>query len=432
MEDSMLSGSLKIGRQDYVNGKDFLMFARANKTKQSAAASIIFAGYGISDSLYNDYAQLNVKDAIVVLAAGLPAQNNFNNTGEYSTLAGWSLTRKVREAYNKGAAGVLVISRGMVTIDSNTARAQRISGAYLPRPYDTVNVPNYAFISHELFTKIFSSSKAKNLLQKIDSSTIFSAGDHVSVKENVSFNYKSVTYEKGTSSNIIGVLEGSDKKDEYVFLTAHYDHLGERKGVIYYGADDDGSGTVSVLAFAGAFAKAKAEGNGPRRTIVFMTVSGEEEGLWGSEYYSDHPIFPLEKTSVNLNTDMVGRIDPKRTKGDSMNYVYVIGDDKVSSDLKPISEQINKKYLNLELDYKYNDPKDPERIFYRSDHYNFARKGVPIIFYFNGTHADYHRPTDTVDKINFDLMEKRGHLIFHTAWEMANRDQMLKRDIPLR
>jgi len=208
--------------------------------------------------------------------------------------------------------------------------------------------------------------------------------------------------------------------------------LGIRKGgVIYYGADDDGSGTVSVLEMATAFAKAKADGNGPRRTMVFMTVSGEEEGLWGSEYYTDHPVFPLEKTSVDLNTDMVGRIDPKRTYGDSMNYVYVIGDDKLSSDLKPISEMINNKYSHLELDYKYNDPKDQERIYYRSDHYNFASKGVPIIFYFNGTHADYHRPTDTVDKINFDLMEKRDHLIFYTAWEMANRDDMLKRDIPL-
>jgi Zn-dependent M28 family amino/carboxypeptidase len=182
---------------------------------------------------------------------------------------------------------------------------------------------------------------------------------------------------------------------------------------------------------AEAFSKAKAEGHAPRRTIVFMTVSGEEKGLWGSEYYADHPIFPLEKTTVDLNTDMVGRIDPKRKSGDSLNYVYIIGDNKLSSELKPISESINRKYSNLELDYKYNDPKDPERIYYRSDHYNFAKKGVPIIFYFNGTHADYHRPTDTVDKINFDLMEKRVRFIFYTAWEMANRDEMLKRDLPI-
>ena len=135
------------------------------------------------------------------------------------------------------------------------------------------------------------------------------------------------------SSNVIGFIEGSDKKDEYVFLTAHYDHLGKQGDKIYYGADDDGSGTVSVIEMAEAFAKAKAEGKGPRRTIVFMTVSGEEKGLWGSEYYSDHPLFPLEKTTVDLNTDMVGRIDTERKTGDTLNYVYVIGHDKLSSDL---------------------------------------------------------------------------------------------------
>jgi Zn-dependent M28 family amino/carboxypeptidase len=162
-----------------------------------------------------------------------------------------------------------------------------------------------------------------------------------------------------------------------------------------------------------------------------MTFSGEEKGLWGSEYYAENPVFPLNKSTVNLNIDMVGRIDPGRTTGDSTNYIYVIGDDKLSTDLKPISTNINSKYTNLELDYKFNDPSDPEQIFFRSDHYNFAKKGVPIIFYFDGIHKDYHRPTDTVDKINFDLMEKRVQFIFLTAWEMANRENMLKRDIPL-
>jgi Zn-dependent M28 family amino/carboxypeptidase len=233
------------------------------------------------------------------------------------------------------------------------------------------------------------------------------------------------------SSNVLGLLEGTDKADEYLVLTAHYDHNGKRDTVIYYGADDDGSGTVSIIELAEAFAKAKQEGKGPRRSILFMTVSGEEKGLWGSAYYSDHPVFPLEKTTANLNIDMIGRIDPKRKIGDSTNYVYVVGDDKLSSDLRPISESVNKKYTKLELDYKYNDPKDTERIYFRSDHYNFARKGVPIIFYFNGTHADYHRPTDTPDKINYDIMEKRARFVFYTAWEMANRNDMLKRDIKL-
>jgi len=211
------------------------------------------------------------------------------------------------------------------------------------------------------------------------------------------------------------------------------DHLGKRNdSVIYYGADDDGSGTVGVLEIAKAFAKAKANGKGPRRSIVFMTVSGEEKGLWGSEYYTNHPIFPLEKTTANLNIDMIGRSDASRKQGDSTNYVYVVGDDKISTDLKPISEAVNKKFLKMELDYKFNDPKDPNRIYFRSDHFNFASKGVPIIFYYDGMlGADYHKPTDTPDKINYELLKKRAQLVFYTAWEMANRNEMLKRDLKL-
>lgn len=234
------------------------------------------------------------------------------------------------------------------------------------------------------------------------------------------------------TSNVLGVLPGTDLKDEYLFITAHHDHIGKRgDSVINYGADDDGSGTVSVIEMAEAFAQAKKEGRGPRRTIVFMTVSGEEKGLLGSEYYASNAIYPMDKTTADLNIDMIGRSDPKRTQGDSTNYVYVVGDDKLSSDLRTISEQVNKKYTKLELDYKFNDPNDPMMIYYRSDHYNFAKNGVPIIFYFNGTHADYHRPGDTPDKINYPLMAKRARLVFHTAWEMANRNEMLKRDLPL-
>ncbi|MER3465054.1 MAG: peptidase M28, partial [Chitinophagaceae bacterium] len=234
------------------------------------------------------------------------------------------------------------------------------------------------------------------------------------------------------SSNVIGLLPGTDLKDQYLFITAHYDHLGKRDSVIYYGADDDGSGTTTVIELARAFAKAKAAGNGPRRTIVFMTVSGEEKGLWGSEYYANHPVFPLEKTTADLNIDMIGRLDTERKTADSLNYIYVVGDDKLSSDLKPISEAVNTKYTKLNLDYKFNDVNDPNRIYYRSDHYNFAKNGVPIIFYYDGMlKADYHKPTDTPDKINYPLMAKRAQLIFYTAWDMANRNDMLKRDIPL-
>ena len=231
------------------------------------------------------------------------------------------------------------------------------------------------------------------------------------------------------SANVIAYMPSKEKSDEYLFITSHYDHEGIKNGVIYYGADDDGSGTTGVVAIAEAFAYARKKGFSPKRNIVFMNVSGEEKGLLGSKYYGDHPIFPLEKTTADLNIDMIGRIDPTY-KGDSMNYVYVIGEDKLSSDLQPITDKVNKNY-NMELDRRFNDPKDPNRFYYRSDHYNFAAKGVPVIFYFNGTHADYHKPTDRVEKINFDLMEKRTRIIFETAWDMATREDMLKRDMPL-
>ena len=424
MEDSMVRSTVKIDGVLYTYGKDYLMSARQNKTYMGIAGSVIFGGYGISDSIYNDYEKIDIKNSFVVISAGEPKSIKRGS---------WFLGRKVREAYKRGAVGVFVIPASTFVINSATAREQRFTGAYFPHvKMEESPISNYAFLSRNVFQQLFGTAKAKSLLKKMDSADFFTAGDYERVEKNIEFEYAQETYVKARSSNVLGFIEGADKKDEYVILTAHYDHLGKKDNIVYYGADDDGSGTVSVLEMAEAFTKAKSEGNGPRRTIVFMAVSGEEKGLWGSEYYSDHPVFPLDKTTVNLNTDMVGRIDPKRRYGDSNNYIYVIGDDKVSSELKLISETANNKYTHLELDYKYNEPADPERIFYRSDHYNFARKGVPILFYFNGTHADYHRPTDTVDKINFSLMEKRVHLIFYTAWEMANRDEMLKRDVPLR
>ena len=433
LQDTILSSHLSVNGIEYAFGKDYMMQAVSSISKNITARKIVFAGYGISDSLYSDYTGIDVKDAIVVVALGEPKQDGRTVFPPASRALSWSsIGRKIQAAAAGGAAGIFVVSSRMVNIDSAVAANQRRSPLYLGgRQTAEGNRLNTASISQSLFKTMFGSTYGDSMLKKFDSSARFTAADYKSIPASVVLNCSKSSSEKANSSNVLAVLEGTDKKDEYVFLTAHYDHLGTRNNAVFYGADDDGSGTVSVLEMAKAFAKAKAAGNGPRRTIVFMTVSGEEKGLWGSEYYADHPLFPLEKTSVDLNTDMVGRLDPKRTYGDSNNYVYVIGDDKLSSDLKTISESTNSKYSNLELDYKYNDPKDTERIYYRSDHYNFARKGVPIIFYFNGTHADYHRPTDTIDKINFDVMEKRVRFIFHTAWEMANRNDMVKRDIPL-
>ena len=225
------------------------------------------------------------------------------------------------------------------------------------------------------------------------------------------------------SENVLGYLEGGENKDELIVVTAHYDHIGRTGDQINNGADDDGSGTTAVMEIAQAFAKAKQDGHGPKRSLLFMTVTGEEKGLLGSQYYVENPVYSLEKTIVNLNIDMIGRIDPKHE--DNPDYVYLVGSDKLSAELHEISENMNQKYTQLELDYTYNDENHPDRIYYRSDHWNFAKNNIPVIFYFNGTHADYHRPTDTVDKIAFKTLQKRAQLVFYTAWELANRENKI-------
>ncbi len=222
------------------------------------------------------------------------------------------------------------------------------------------------------------------------------------------------------SENVVAFIKGSEYPEEILVISAHLDHVGVNKeGDVFNGADDDGSGTVAILEIAQAFQKAVLEGNGPKRSILFLHVTGEEKGLLGSRYYTENPLFPIENTVANLNIDMIGRID-ERHKGNP-KYIYLIGSDKLSTELHNISEQMNKKYTNIELDYKYNDENDPNRFYYRSDHYNFAKYNVPIIFYFNGTHVDYHKETDTPDKINYEQLENRSRLVFHTAWEVANR-----------
>ena len=221
------------------------------------------------------------------------------------------------------------------------------------------------------------------------------------------------------SENILAFIEGSEKPNEIVVVSAHYDHVGMQGGKIHPGADDDGSGTVAVMAIAQAFQKAKKAGKGPKRSILFLHVTAEEKGLFGSSYYSDNPVFPLANTVVDLNIDMVGRIDPLHK--DNPNFVYVVGSDMLSSQLKEVIERKNKEVSNLFLDYKYDDPKDPDRIYYRSDHYNFAKHNIPIAFFFDGIHEDYHKPTDTPDKIDYPLLQKRAQLVFAAAWDLANR-----------
>ncbi len=222
------------------------------------------------------------------------------------------------------------------------------------------------------------------------------------------------------SENVLAFIEGSEKPEEVLVLSAHLDHVGmDAEGNVFNGADDDGSGTVALLEIAEAFKKAVKDGKGPKRSILFLHVTGEEKGLYGSRYYSENPVYPLANTIADLNIDMIGRNDDAHLEDN--NYVYLIGSDKLSTDLHNISSAVNAKFFEINLDYRYNADSDPNRFYYRSDHYNFAKKNIPIIFYFNGVHDDYHQISDTPDKINYPLLEKRTQLVFATAWELANR-----------
>jgi Zn-dependent M28 family amino/carboxypeptidase len=230
------------------------------------------------------------------------------------------------------------------------------------------------------------------------------------------------------SENVIAYIKGAELPDEVVIISAHLDHIGiSGNGAINNGADDDGSGTVGILEIAQAFKKAEKDGFSPKRSVVFLHVTAEEIGLFGSRYYADvEPIFPLKNTVANLNIDMIGRVDAKH-EGQA-NYLYLIGSDRLSKELHAVSDSINKATVNLDFDYTFNAENDPNRFYYRSDHYNFAKHNIPVIFYFNGTHDDYHKPSDTPDKINYEFLETRTRLIFYTAWELANREERVKLD----
>ena len=420
-QDILAEKKFTVGGRSFEWDKDFNFNLQTIANGNANFKEVVFAGYGIVDAEkgINDYENLEVKGKMVVVIEGTstgpvtmgPGGNRAFFANPASPMA------KLRQASTKGAAGLFIVSADFPRKNPTPIKGNMYVKANLNPGFLMANV------SIELAAALLGNS----------------ASTLSSIKELKKGNYAteasisvSKTTENLESSNVVAVLPGTDKKEEYLMLTGHYDHLGKRGDVIYYGADDDGSGTVSVMQMAEAFSTAAKKGFKPRRTIVFMTVSGEEKGLWGSDYYSEHPLFPLDKTTADLNTDMVGRVDTERHLGDTLNYVYVIGHDKLSSDLVVINEAANKASSNITLDYKYDDPNDKNRIYYRSDHYNFAKKGVPILFFYDGMLlADYHQPSDTIEKINFDLMQKRVSMVFHTACEIAQRDDMLKRDIPL-
>lgn len=397
---------LKANNKSFSNGTEVLYYGTGNMTTAANLQSV-FVGKGTDD----DFSTIKTEGKLVVI------------DGSGGFFQQWK--ELMDKGYKNGAAQVVIIAKdndddfnAIVKQYGNFFMHSRLgfkketkdasSGAFIVGPTTAAALLNS---STEKMTK----AVTDNSLAKIKGTNV----EYITSRE-----VKMVVTE-----NVLGFLEGTDKKEEIVIITAHYDHIGKRGEQINNGADDDGSGTTSVLKMAKAFTKAKSEGHGPRRSILFMTVTGEEKGLLGSEYYVNHPIFPLNQTVVDLNIDMVGRTDEAHE--DNREFVYLVGSDKLSTELHELSEKANNTYTKLSIDYTYNDQDHPDRIYYRSDHWNFAKNNIPVIFYFNGTHDDYHQPTDTVDKIEFDLLQKRAQLVFYTAWVISNRDDRLVVDKPI-
>ncbi|QEC52172.1 peptidase M28-like protein [Anseongella ginsenosidimutans] len=410
--------------------EDFLFFPDLQKLELDASG-LIFAGYGIEDEKYNDYQDVDVNGKVVMILPGEPfgpdSTSYVTGSREFSE---WTANqeKKLELLKEKGASAIIMVTKSVATYAKNYRNY--FAGSSMKLASDLKNQeekPALLYVSPEAAGRLLApASLSLQDLQRKIASTGKAASAPVKVSLRFRINRRSAPVD---AANVLGYLEGSDPelKKELIVLTAHYDHEGIIDGKIYNGADDDGSGTTAVLEMAEAFAKAAKAGKGPRRSLLFMTVTGEEKGLLGSRYYSDHPVFPLENTITNLNIDMIGRVDS--VHAGKPEYVYIIGSDKLSTQLHAINEKANATYTKLELDYTYNDPDDPNRFYYRSDHYNFAKHGIPIIFYFNGVHEDYHKHTDDIEKINFDALSQRTRLVFHTAWELANRDQRPEVDV---
>lgn len=435
--DSWKDLGLKVGDQEFRNRTDFFVYpAYCPDQPMTDLKEVVFVGYGIEDAKYSDYGKADVAGKAVVFYNGEPMSTDGKSllTGN-EFRSNWSLDwrKKVQLAKKKGAIAAFIIEPNFEETMKKNRKSLSTLG-WRPVGSDAQTTAN-DFIPNIFISPVVAKAILGDKAEKVEKELAdLREGDKfkaIKAKAKVQLRLdKEIQTLEG--SNVLAVIEGSDEqlKKEYVFVTAHYDHLGMSDStVIYYGADDNASGTSGVIEIARAFAEAKKQGAGPKRTVVCMLVSGEEKGLLGSKYYTEFPLFPLEKTIVDINIDMIGRVDDKHPG--NPNYIYVIGSDRISTQLHQISEMVNAEHTKLELDYKYNAKDDPNHYYERSDHYNFAEQGIPVVFYFNGTHPDYHRPTDTPDKINFEALAKRAQLAFYVAWEAANSPERIMPDVPV-
>ncbi|MFN0255352.1 M28 family peptidase [Pedobacter ureilyticus] len=397
-----------------------------------SANEVVFAGYGLTKDGYNDFDGINVEGKVVmVFSSGDPSGKAPEGQAANPRAAMQARQKLFGNLMKNKAKAILLIdvnfdkvpdyqkaaaANGRIML-KNEATAKALQK---PIPYTAITIS--PAVANEIL-------KVSNTSLDAVSKKISETGKPASQVINVSLAANAQKKEvEHRGENVLGFLEGSDAKlkHEVLVVTGHYDHIGleadpNAKDKVNNGADDDGSGTTGVLMLAEAFAKAKKAGKGPKRSILFMTVVGEEKGLLGSEWYSENPVFPIANTITNLNIDMIGRGDDDRP-GDN-NFVYIIGSNMLSDDLDRIGKKANTDYVNIVLDEKYNNRTDPNQFYYRSDHYNFAKFGIPVIFYFNGVHKDYHQPGDEVSKIDFPMLAKRAQLVYYTAWELANGEK---------
>ena len=416
-----ISGSGPKQRFGYAAG-----FAVETPEDISFSGDLVFVSYGIASPMnrHDDYAGLNVRNKVVVAIEGVPESLKGLRLGADEQVE--------RAARSRGAAGVIKIPDAQVLITWSEVMSLLASQQQLglpPRPSASGRVLPVVTAGPDLIRAL-----ARAMGKESAADLTSTAARHLRpalIPASAEVRLRVDVKEAPPAQNVVGILEGADPrlKDEYVVFSAHYDHLKTSdNGEIYNGADDDGSGTVSVLEIAQAF----SVGPRPRRSILVIFHTAEELGLFGSEFNTDYePVVPLEKLVANFNIDMIGRSRPdgdtdvrNRSLTDK-DSLYVIGADKLSSELNQLNEQTNLETVRMRFDYTYNDERHPERFYYRSDHYNYAKHGIPVIFYFTGVHRDYHRTTDDVEKIDFAKMERISRMIFATGWRVANLDHRI-------
>jgi Zn-dependent M28 family amino/carboxypeptidase len=410
--------------------------AQVNPGTVSGPLVYVSHGLFVKAKNINPYQGIDVKGKIVVTSSGFP--KGLSNV-DFAGKQGEDWETAIGYAQKNGASGVIVIP-GFQTLtfwDQSRQNATE-KGITQVEKFIATNQPKIPVItaSPRMAFYLFQAEKQSGT-QIFNRATSGEPVEPFELNPGKKMNFTiAVKTETVYTQNVVAVLEGSDPvlKDEYVALGAHYDHEGIGTPVngdsIFNGADDDGSGTVAILAMA----ETMSHGVHPKRSILFVWHCGEEKGLWGSRYITEYPIIPLGHIVAQFNIDMIGRskkegdTNPANRELTGPGEIYVIGSKMLSTELGDVSEAVNRSYLNLSFNYKFDDPNDPSRYFYRSDHYSYARKGIPIIFYFNGAHADYHRRTDSVEKIDFQKMEKVTRTVYATVWEVANAPSRLKVD----